>query len=57
LGKPSKPPGLPIAHEELMSILKPNGKVFIVEPMFHVSKKDFEKTKESSIKVGFLVIG
>ena len=29
---------------EIKSILKPNGKVFIVEPPFHVSKAAFEET-------------
>ncbi len=27
---------------EIKSILKPDGKVFIIEPKFHVSKNDFE---------------
>ncbi|MCK5062231.1 class I SAM-dependent methyltransferase [Candidatus Parcubacteria bacterium] len=30
--------------KEIESILKPKGKVLIVEPKFHVSKKAFEKT-------------
>lgn len=30
--------------EEVKTLLKPNGKILIVEPTFHVSKKDFEKT-------------
>jgi ubiquinone/menaquinone biosynthesis C-methylase UbiE len=28
--------------EELKSILKPDGKIYIIEPNFHVSKKSFE---------------
>ena len=40
---------------EIGSILKPNGKVFIIEPMFHVSKKAFENTiniaKEAGLKL------
>ena len=29
--------------EEMKSILKPDGKVLIIEPKFHVSKKEFEE--------------
>ena len=29
---------------EIESILKPGGKIFVIEPMFHVSKKAFENT-------------
>ncbi len=29
--------------EELMSVLKPGGKILIVEPKFHVSRKSFKK--------------
>ena len=39
---------------EIKSILKPNGKVLIIEPKFHVSKKAFEDTiniaKEAKLK-------
>ena len=39
---------------EIKSILKPNGKVLIIEPKFHVSKKTFEDTiniaKEARLK-------
>ncbi len=40
--------------EEIKSILKPNGKVLIVEPkLFHVSKEMFEKTIMKAKETGF----
>jgi ubiquinone/menaquinone biosynthesis C-methylase UbiE len=39
--------------DEIKSILKPNGRVFIVEPIFHVSKKTFEQTVKIAIATGF----
>ncbi len=41
---------------ELKSILKPNGKIFIVEPKFHVSKSSFEEMISRLEKVGFEVL-
>lgn len=38
---------------ELKSILKPKGKIFIVEPNFHVSKKSFETMLEKAKSIGF----
>ena len=38
---------------EIFSILKPNGKIYIVEPPFHVSKKAFEQMMEKSKTIGF----
>jgi len=38
---------------ELKSILKPGGKLFIIEPNFHVSKQDFKEMKEKLLKAGF----
>jgi len=38
---------------EIKSILKPNGQVFIVEPPFHVSKAAFEQTVRLAQNVGF----
>ncbi len=38
---------------EIGSILKPNGQVFIVEPPFHVSKTAFEETIRKAIDAGF----
>jgi ubiquinone/menaquinone biosynthesis C-methylase UbiE len=40
---------------EISSILKPNGKFLIVEPVIHVSGKDFERTVALSQKIGFAV--
>ncbi len=39
--------------EELKSILKPGGKVYIIEPNFHVSKKSFEEMVLRLIGMGF----
>ena len=40
--------------EEIMSILKPNGRFLIVEPkFFHVSKKEFENTVKNATDLGF----
>jgi ubiquinone/menaquinone biosynthesis C-methylase UbiE len=38
---------------EIKSILKPNGKLFIVEPPFHVSRKGFEGTIQKAREAGF----
>lgn len=40
---------------EIESILKPNGQVFIAEPPFHVSKKAFEKTIRKANDAGLSV--
>lgn len=42
---------------ELLSVLKPGGKILIVEPNFHVSKKTFEKMINKLTDLGFKVIG
>lgn len=43
--------------EEIFSILKPNGRFYLVEPkLFHVSRKDFKKTEEKAVSIGFLSI-
>lgn len=42
--------------KEIKSILKPNGKVLIVEPKFEVSKKAFEETVGVIKKVEFEVV-
>ena len=39
--------------KEIRSILKENSILFIVEPKGHVSKKDFKKTVENAIELGF----
>lgn len=40
---------------ELKSILKPNGKIYIIEPKFHVSKNSFEKMKDKTTELGFQI--
>jgi ubiquinone/menaquinone biosynthesis C-methylase UbiE len=42
--------------KELKSILKPKGKIFIIEPKFHVSKKSFEEMIDRIGNIGFEVI-
>jgi ubiquinone/menaquinone biosynthesis C-methylase UbiE len=39
--------------KEIKSILKPRGKILIIEPSFHVSKQEFKKTIESAKETGF----
>ena len=41
---------------EVISILKTNGKIFIVEPSFHVSKTAFEETIRRALDAGFTYI-
>jgi ubiquinone/menaquinone biosynthesis C-methylase UbiE len=41
---------------EIGSILKPNGQVFIVEPPFHVSKTAFEETIKKSRVAAFTTV-
>ncbi len=42
--------------EELKSILKPNGKIYLIEPKFHVSKKSFLATIDKIKSLGFEII-
>lgn len=42
---------------ELKSNLKPDGKILIVEPKFHVSKKSFSSMLERAEKYGFEIVG
>jgi len=42
--------------EELKSILKPNGKIYIIEPKFHVSKKSFEVLIDKIKSMGFEIM-
>jgi ubiquinone/menaquinone biosynthesis C-methylase UbiE len=42
--------------EELRSILKPDGKLYVVEPKFHVSKPSFEEMINRIRSKGFEVI-
>lgn len=39
--------------EQVKELLRPGGKFLLVEPMFHVSKIQFEKILESAGKIGF----
>jgi len=39
--------------EEIKSILKSNGKIFIIEPKFHVSRQAFEEAINKAEKIGF----
>ncbi|MBI5741233.1 MAG: class I SAM-dependent methyltransferase [Nitrospirae bacterium] len=39
--------------QEIKSILKPDGRVLIVEPSFHVSKRAFEETVGKAREIGF----
>jgi len=41
---------------EIKSILKPNGKVFVIEPPLHVSKTAFEGTIKIALDAGFISI-
>jgi len=42
--------------KEIKSLLKPDGRILIVEPKFHVSREDFCKTMETVANLGFNVI-
>ena len=42
--------------KELKSVLKPDGKIFIIEPKFHVSKRAFEALVERIKGIGFDII-
>jgi 2-polyprenyl-3-methyl-5-hydroxy-6-metoxy-1,4-benzoquinol methylase len=41
--------------EEIKSILKPNGRILVVEPPFHVSRTAFEETLRKAREIGFTV--
>jgi ubiquinone/menaquinone biosynthesis C-methylase UbiE len=43
--------------EELKSILKPSGRIYIIEPKFHVSKKSFKAMIDKIKSMGFEIIG
>jgi ubiquinone/menaquinone biosynthesis C-methylase UbiE len=42
--------------KEVHGLLRPNGKVLIVEPKFHVTKDDFKKYREVFKQIGFGII-
>ena len=41
---------------EIESLLKPNGQIFMVEPLFHVSKQAFEDTIKKAHDAGLTVV-
>jgi len=41
---------------EIESLLKPNGRLLVVEPPFHVSRKAFEDTIKKARKVGLTLV-
>ncbi len=43
--------------KELKSILKPGGRIYIIEPKFHVSKNSFESMVEKIKNLGFEIVG
>ena len=45
-----------IFFDELMSILKPNGLIFIIEPKIHVSKKAFKTMVNMLKECGFIIV-
>jgi ubiquinone/menaquinone biosynthesis C-methylase UbiE len=49
-------PNQELLFEELKSILKPDGKIYIIEPKFHVSKKSFEDMIHTITNMGFFII-
>jgi ubiquinone/menaquinone biosynthesis C-methylase UbiE len=49
-------PNPEILFDEFNSILKSDGKLFIIEPKFHVSKKDFERTAGLIKNFGFEIV-
>jgi ubiquinone/menaquinone biosynthesis C-methylase UbiE len=49
-------PDINLFLKELYSLLKPAGKILIAEPNFHVSKKEFIKSKMEMSSIGFKII-
>ena len=41
---------------EVASLLKPKGKLLVVEPKFHVSASSFEKTRDVALRIGLKLI-
>jgi len=39
--------------QEIRTILRPEGKALVIEPKFHVSKKEFERSIKTAISTGF----
>ncbi len=49
-------PNKDVLFNEIGSLLKPNGQIFIVEPPFHVSKSAFEETIRKAQNAGFTLV-
>jgi ubiquinone/menaquinone biosynthesis C-methylase UbiE len=49
-------PDQPSFLKEVFSLLKPDGKVLIVEPKFHVTKSDFDSSEEILKSIGFEIV-
>jgi ubiquinone/menaquinone biosynthesis C-methylase UbiE len=49
-------PDQAILFNELKSILKPDGKILIIEPNFHVSKRSFNEMLKKTLETGFEVL-
>lgn len=45
-------PDQSILFKEVASLLKPKGKLYVIEPKFHVTKKEFDKTISYAKKAG-----
>ena len=43
--------------EELKSLLKPDGKLYIIEPKFHVGRSSFQKMRDGLVRTGFKIVG
>lgn len=42
--------------KQVKQLLKPDGRFLLVEPIFHVSKKDFHRLKAVAIEAGFTIL-
>ncbi|OFW64425.1 MAG: methyltransferase type 11 [Actinobacteria bacterium RBG_13_63_9] len=50
-------PDVPALFSQIRSILKPGGKMLLVEPTHHVSEADFQVTLDQALEAGFEVAG
>jgi len=49
-------PNQDMFFKEVISVLKPNGRILIAEPKFHVSERSFKIMEEKAISLGFKII-
>lgn len=49
-------PNQSVLFNELKSILKPEGRILIIEPNFHVSKRSFDEMVKKTVEIGFEAI-